>query len=77
MAMSLELRLVASSFPSSKPVSRIKSKPSRGLNTCLLIFAMRILEQLEQLLPYNIEPALLSNMHSLPNLIMPEKEAVN
>ena len=35
------------------------------------------LEQLEQLLPYNINPALLSDMRSLPNLIMPAKEEVN
>ena len=31
------------------------------------------LEQLEQLLPYNIDPSLLTDMRSLPNLIMPEK----
>jgi hypothetical protein len=35
------------------------------------------LKQLEQLLPYNIDPALLTDMRSLPNLIMPEKDAVN
>ena len=35
------------------------------------------LEQLEQLLPYNIDPALLIDMRSLPNLMMPEKSAVN
>jgi len=34
------------------------------------------LEQLEQLLPYNIDPSLLTDMRSLPNLIMPEKGAV-
>ena len=35
------------------------------------------LEQLEQLLPYNIDPLLLTDMRSLPDLIMPEKTAVN
>lgn len=34
------------------------------------------LEQLEQLLPYNIDPSLLTDMRSLPNLIMPGKDAV-
>jgi transposase len=35
------------------------------------------LEQLEKLLPYNIDPQLLSDMRSIPQLIMPEKEGVN
>lgn len=35
------------------------------------------LEQMEHLLPYNIDPSLLTDMRSLPNLIMPEKSAVN
>lgn len=35
------------------------------------------LEQLEQLLPYNIDSSLLTDMRSLPNLIMPEKSGVN
>ena len=34
------------------------------------------MEQLEKLLPYNINPALLTDMRSLPNLIMPAKDAV-
>ena len=34
------------------------------------------IEQLEKLLPYNIDPQLLSNMRSIPKLIMPEKEGV-
>jgi transposase len=34
-------------------------------------------EQLEKLLPYNINPALLSDMRSIPELIMPEKGGVN
>ena len=35
------------------------------------------MEQLEKLLPYNINPSLLTHMRSLPDLIMPEKNAVN
>jgi hypothetical protein len=35
------------------------------------------MEQLEQLLPYNIDPSLLTDMRSLPELIMPEKNGVN
>ncbi|WP_115712678.1 transposase domain-containing protein [Legionella sainthelensi] len=35
------------------------------------------LEQLEQILPYNIDPALLTDMRSSPNLIMPQKDGVN
>ena len=35
------------------------------------------IEQLEKLLPYNIDPALLSDMRSIPDLIIPEKGAVN
>jgi transposase len=35
------------------------------------------IEQLERLLPYNIDPLLLNNMRSLPNLIVPEKSGVN
>ncbi|WP_155824931.1 transposase domain-containing protein, partial [Legionella moravica] len=35
------------------------------------------LEQLENLLPYNIDHSLLTDMRSLPNLIMPEKSEVN
>ena len=35
------------------------------------------LEQLEKLLPYNIDPQLLSDMRSIPKLIMPEKEGVH
>lgn len=34
-------------------------------------------EQLEKLLPYNIDPVLLTDMRSIPELIMPEKDAVN
>jgi transposase len=34
-------------------------------------------EQLEKLLPYNLDPLLLSNMRSIPELIMPEKDGVN
>lgn len=34
------------------------------------------MEQLEKLLPYNINPELLNHMHSLPNLIMPLKDGV-
>ncbi|MBY0544731.1 MAG: transposase domain-containing protein [Gammaproteobacteria bacterium] len=34
-------------------------------------------EQLEKLLPYNIDRKLLNDMHSLPNLSMPEKSGVN
>ena len=34
-------------------------------------------EQLEKLLPYNINPLLLSDMRSIPELIMPEKGGVN
>lgn len=33
-------------------------------------------EQLEQLPPYNIDPALITNMCSLPNLIMPGKDGL-
>lgn len=35
------------------------------------------IEQLEKLLPYNINPQLLSDMRSIPELIMPEKDGVN
>lgn len=35
------------------------------------------IEQLEKLLPYNINPQLLNDMRSLPNLIMPGKSGVN
>lgn len=35
------------------------------------------IKQLEKLLPYNIDPQLLADMRSLPNLIMPEKSGVN
>jgi len=35
------------------------------------------LEQLEQLLPYNINSSLLTDMRSLPNLMMPVKSVVN
>ncbi len=34
-------------------------------------------ENLEKLLPYNIDPLLLSDMRSIPELIMPEKDGVN
>ncbi len=34
-------------------------------------------ENLEKLLPYNIDPLLLSEMRSIPELIMPEKDGVN
>lgn len=34
-------------------------------------------EQLEKLLPYNIDPLLLSDMRSIPELIMPVKDGVN
>ena len=34
-------------------------------------------EYLEKLLPYNIDPLLLSDMRSIPELIMPEKDGVN
>lgn len=34
------------------------------------------MKQLEQLLPYNINPDLLTNMRSLPNLIMPVKDGL-
>lgn len=34
-------------------------------------------ENLEKLLPYNIDPMLLSEMRSIPELIMPEKDGVN
>ncbi len=34
-------------------------------------------EQLEKLLPYNIDPVLLVDMRSIPELIMPEKDGVN
>lgn len=34
-------------------------------------------EQLEKLLPYNINPLLLSDMRSIPELVMPEKDGVN
>lgn len=35
------------------------------------------IEKLEQLLPYNIDPTLLADMRSLPNLIIPGKDGVN
>ena len=35
------------------------------------------IENLEKLLPYNIDPALLSDMRSIPELIMPVKDGVN
>lgn len=35
------------------------------------------MEQLEKLLPYNIDPELLNDIRSLPDLIMPEKSGVN
>ncbi len=74
MAMSLELRLVASSFPSSKPGKQNKIETFSWFKYVLThIRHANSLEQLEQLLPYNIEPALLSNMHSLPNLICPKR----
>ncbi len=41
------------------------------------IHQAQTIEQLEKLLPYNINPHLLNNMRSLPNLIMPEKRAVD
>lgn len=41
------------------------------------IHQAQTIEQLEQLLPYNINPQLLINMRSLPNLIRPEKCGVN
>jgi transposase len=34
-------------------------------------------EQLEKLLPYNINPQLLNDMRGIPELIMPEKDGVN
>ena len=34
-------------------------------------------ENLEKLLPYNMDPLLLSDMRSIPELIMPEKDGVN
>jgi len=34
-------------------------------------------EKLEKLLPYNIDPELLNNMRSIPELIMPQKDGVN
>jgi transposase len=34
-------------------------------------------EKLEKLLPYNIDPVLLTDMRSIPELIMPEKDGVN
>ncbi len=35
------------------------------------------MENLEKLLPYNIDPLLLSDMRSIPELIMPQKDGVN
>lgn len=35
------------------------------------------MEQLEKLLPYNIDPILLSDMRSIPQLIIPHKDGVN
>ena len=34
-------------------------------------------EQLEKMLPYNIDPVLLNDMRSIPELMMPEKDGVN
>jgi hypothetical protein len=34
------------------------------------------MEQLEKLLPYNINPELLNHMRNLPDLIMPLKDGV-
>lgn len=34
-------------------------------------------EKLEKLLPYNIDPELLNNMRSIPELVMPQKDGVN
>jgi transposase len=41
------------------------------------IHLSQTVEQLEKLLPYNIDRALLNDMRSLPNLSMPEKSGVN
>jgi transposase len=41
------------------------------------IHRAKTVEQLEKLLPYNIDPELLTDMRSIPELIMPEKDAVN
>ncbi len=41
------------------------------------IHQAQTMEQLVKLLPYNIDPQLLNDMRSLPNLIMPEKSGVN
>lgn len=35
------------------------------------------MEQLEKLLPYNIDPQLLNDMRGIPDLIVPEKSGVN
>ena len=41
------------------------------------IHKAKTVEQLEKLIPYNINPHLLSDMRSIPKLIMPEKDGVN
>lgn len=41
------------------------------------IHPAQTMAQLEKLLPYNIDPLLLHDMRSIPNLIFPEKGAVN
>lgn len=41
------------------------------------IHKAKTVEQLEKLLPYNINPELLSDMRSIPELIVPEKNGVN
>lgn len=41
------------------------------------IHQAQTMEQLEKLLPYNIDPILLSDMRSIPQLIIPHKDGVN
>jgi hypothetical protein len=41
------------------------------------IHQAQTMEQLEKLLPYNIDLQLLNDMRSIPDLIMPEKSGVN
>ena len=41
------------------------------------IYRAETVELLEKLLPYNIDPLLLNDMRSIPELIMPEKNGVN
>jgi len=41
------------------------------------IHQAQTMDQLEKLLPYNIDPQLLNDMRKLPDLIVPEKDGVN